>query len=357
MARENTRMTAAKNAQNDEFYTQYVDIQKEINAYLEFNPNIFRDKTILLPCDDPEWSNFTLFFSQNFETFGLRKLISTSYAVNSKKVRYRQLSLFEENSPQYDITKTDTNGKVFILEHDINKSGKIDIDDIQWSYLNEDGDFRSDEVIKLRDEADIIITNPPFSLFREFFTWIMEAGKQFLIIGNMNCTLYQEIFPYIKENKIWLGNGMGRWISGFIVPDDYPLYGTEARMENGKRIVATNNCLWLTNLDHGRRHQPLELMTMAENIKFSKHKKNKEWECAYKKYDNYDAIHIPFTDAIPKDYDGLMAVPLSFLDKYNPEQFEIVGEANHGSDNIYDLFKPTIDGKEKFKRVLIKKRG
>ena len=173
----------------------------------------------------------------------------------------------------------------------------------------------------------------------------------------MNCVLYQEVFPYIKENKIWLGNGMGRWISGFIVPESYSLYGTEARIEDGQRIVATNNCLWLTNLDHGRRHQPLQLMTMADNVKFSKHKKSKEWENAYKRYDTYDAIHIPFTDSIPSDYEGLMAVPLSFLDKYCPEQFEIVGEANHGSDNVYDLFKPTIDGKEKFKRILIRKRG
>ncbi len=345
MARENSRMQSAKNAKNDEFYTQYSDIQKEINAYLEYNPDTFRDKTILLPCDDPEWSNFTRFFAQNLETFGLKKLISTSYATNSKKFVYHQISMFELSSPQYDVTKTDTNGKIFILERDVNHSGKIDIDDIEWHYLDGDGDFRSAEVKALRDEADIIITNPPFSLFREFFSWIVEANKQFLIIGNMNCALYQEVFPYIKENKIWLGNGMGRWISGFIVPEGYPLYGTEARIEDGKRIVATNNCLWLTNLDHGRRHQPLQLMTMADNLKFSKHKKSKEWEFAYKKYDRYDAIHIPYTDSIPSDYDGIMAVPLSFLDKYNPEQFEIVGEANHGSDNIYDLFKPTIDGK------------
>lgn len=357
MSRENSRMQSAKNAKNDEFYTQYPDIQKEINAYLEYNPDTFKDKTILLPCDDPEWSNFTRFFAQNFETFGLKKLISTSYAANSKKFVYHQISMFEINSPQYDVTKTDTNGKIFVLDRNVNHLGKIDIDDIEWHYLDGDGDFRSAEVKALRDEADIIITNPPFSLFRDFFSWIVEANKQFLIIGNMNCALYQEVFPYIKENKIWLGNGMGRWISGFIVPEGYPLYGTEARIEDGKRIVATNNCLWLTNLDHGRRHQPLQLMTMADNLKYSKHKKSKEWELAYKKYDNYEAIHIPYTDSIPSDYDGIMAVPLSFLDKYNPEQFEIVGEANHGSDNIYDLFKPTIDGKEKFKRVLIKKRG
>lgn len=365
MARENSKMQSAKLAKKDEFYTQYADIQKEINAYLEYNPDTFRGKTVLLPCDDPEWSNFTRFFAQNFETFGLKKLISTSYAAESKRAKYgsdsveeyHQITLFEYQNQQYDEQLSKDRGKIFILDRDTNHSGTLDIDDLEWHYLDGDGDFHSDEVKALRNEADIIITNPPFSLFRDFFAWIMEADKQFLIIGNMNCALYQEVFPYIKENKIWLGNGMGRWISGFIVPENYDLYGTEARIEDGKRIIATNNCLWLTNLDHGRRHQPLQLMTMADNLKFSKHKKSKEWENAYKKYDAYDAIHIPFTDSIPSDYNGIMAVPLSFLDKYCPDQFEIVGEANHGSDNIYDLFKPTIDGKEKFKRVLIKKRG
>jgi len=354
MARENRKMQSAKDSKNDEFYTQYSDIQKELNAYLEYNPDVFRGKTVLLPCDDPEWSNFTLFFAQNFETFGLKKLISTSYAPNSKKVLFRQLSLFEMNSPQYDAKKSDTNGKIFVLDRDSNESGKIDIEDIKWKYLEGDGDFRSEEVRVLRDEADFIITNPPFSLFREFFNWIMEANKKFLIIGNINCVLYSEVFPYIKNNKVWLGNGMGRWISGFIVPDTYELYGTEARIEDGKRIVATNNCLWLTNIDHGRRHQPMELMTMADNIRYSKHIFIKQ--IGYPKFDNYDAIFVKFTDSIPRDYDGIMAVPLTFLDKYNPEQFEIVGEANHGSDNEYDLFKPVINGKELFKRLLIKKR-
>lgn len=354
MARENSKMQSAKDAKNDEFYTQYSDIQKEINAYLEYNPDTFRDKTVLLPCDDPEWSNFTRFFAQNFETLGMKKLISTSYAAESKKVLYHQLSLFELNSPQYDVSKTNTHGKVFILKRDTNSSGKIDIDDLEWSYLDGDGDFQSDEVKALRDESDIIITNPPFSLFREFFNWIFEVKKKFLIIGNINCITYQEIFPHIKNNEIWLGNGMGRWISGFIVPEGYKLYGTEARIEDGKRIVATNNCLWLTSLDHGRRHQPLRLMTMADNIKFSKHKRIREEQ--YPKYDNYNAIDVPFSDSIPSDYDGIMGVPISFLDKYNPEQFEIIGEANHGSDNEFDLFKPLINGTAKFKRILIKKK-
>lgn len=241
--------------------------------------------------------------------------------------------------------------KIFTLTR---RNKKIDINDLQWKYLDGDGDFRSDEVRALRDEADIIITNPPFSLFREFFSWIMEANKKFLMIGNINCVTYQEVFPYIMQNKIWLGNGMGRWISGFIVPDSYELYGTEARVEDGKRIVATNNCLWLTNLDHGRRHHPMQLMTMADNIKFSKHRRIREDK--YIQYDNYNAIDVPFSDSIPSDYDGIMGVPVSFLDKYNPEQFEIIGEANHGSDNEFDLFKPLINGKAKFKRILIRRK-
>lgn len=352
--RENSGLTAAKSAKNDEFYTQFVDIQKEVNAYLEYNPDTFRGKTVLLPCDDPEWSNFTKFFAQNFEMLGLKKLISTSYASASKKIEYHQITLFEMNSPQYDEKKTDTHGKIFVLEKDSDASGRIDINDLEWSYLEGDGDFRSEEVRKLRDEADVIITNPPFSMFREFLSWTIEANKKFLIIGNINCILYKEVFPYIMDNKIWLGNGMGRWISGFIVPDNYELYGTEARIEDGKRIVATNNCLWLTNLDHGRRHQPLQLMSMADNIKYSKHKQIKENK--YQKYDNFDAIEVPFTDAIPNDYEGIMGVPITFLDKYNPDQFEIVGEFNHGKDGDFDLAVPTIDGKLVYKRIAIRRR-
>ena len=323
------KMVQAKSAKNDEFYTRYNDIQKEINAYLEYNPDTFKDKKILLPCDDPEWSNFTKFFAQNFEQFGLKKLISTSYAPDSKKVNFEQLSLFEMNSPQYDKNKTKSHGKIFTLTKDKNKSGKIDIDDLEWKYLEGDGDFRSDEVTKLRDEADIIITNPPFSLFREFLNWIISGRKEFIIIGSINCITYKEVFAQIKSNKIWLGNGMGRWISGFIVPKGYELYGTEARIENGERIVATNNCLWLTNIEHGKRHQPLQLMTMADNIKYSKHKDIKNLD--YQKYENYDAIEVPHTDSIPSDFKGIMGVPITFLDKYNPNQFEIVGLGIVGS--------------------------
>ena len=164
------KMVNAKSSKNDEFYTQYKDIEKELNAYLEYNPETFKNKTILLPCDDPEWSNFTRYFAQNFEKLGLKKLISTSYASDKKLVKFGQISLFEMNSPKFDETKTKSHGKIFTLTKDVNNSGKIDIDDLDWDYLNGDGDFRSDEVKKLRDESDIIVTNPPFSLFREFFS-------------------------------------------------------------------------------------------------------------------------------------------------------------------------------------------
>ncbi len=323
----NDNLKQAKKAKNDEFYTQWSDIEKEIMAYIDYNPDVFRDKTILLPCDDPEWSNFTKFFAQNFEVFGLKKLISTSYAFESKNVNMPyQPSLFEEQAPHFNSDINKIKGKIFKLDHDTNKNGVIDIEDLEWQYLEGDGDFRSSEVKKLRDEADIIITNPPFSLFREFLAWIFEKDKKFIIIGNINCLTYKEIFFKIQENKAWLGTGMGRWISGFIVPESYQLYGSEARIENGNRIVATNNCLWLTNLDHGKRHQPLKLMTMADNIKHSKHKEVRGRE--YQKYDNYDAIEVPFTDAIPSDYEGVMGVPVTFLDKYNPEQFEIIALGN-----------------------------
>lgn len=231
------------------------------------------------------------------------------------------------NSPQYNEKITNSRGKIFVLERDVNNSGTIDIDDLEWSYLEGDGDFRSDEVKKLRDEADIIVTNPPFSLFREFLMWIVEENKKFLMIGNINCITNNEVFIRIMKNEVWLGNGMGRWISGFIVPEDYELYGTEARIdENGNRIVSTNNCLWLTNLEHGRRHQPLSLMSMDDNIKYSRHKEIKN--IGYRRYDNFDGIDVPFTDGIPKDYDGFMGVPITFLGKYCPEQFEIIGNSS-----------------------------
>jgi len=326
--RENKQLTKAKNAKNDEFYTQYNDIQKEVNAYLDFNPDTFRGKTVLLPCDDPEWSKFTRFFAENFERLGLKKLISTSYAAASKKVKtVYQPTLFETESPQFDKTKTEVRGKIFVLDHDTNANGRIDLDDLEWRYLEGDGDFRSKEVCRLRDEADVIVTNPPFSLFREFLAWIVEADKKFLIIGNMNAITYKEVFPLIKENKLWLGESIHSGDREFAVPDEYELYAAGFRVdENGgrfKKFIRVKGVRWFTNLDHGRRHLPLDLMSEKDNIKYSKHKEIRGLE--YQSYVNCDAIEVPYTDAIPSDYAGAMGVPISFLDKYCPDQFEIIG--------------------------------
>lgn len=317
----NENLTKAKNAKNDEFYTQYHDIEKEINAYLEYNPNVFRGKTILLPCDDPEWSNFTKFFAQNFQRFGLKKLISTSYAAYSKIYKYKyQPTLFESNDPQYDKNKTTRNGKIYTITHDKTGDGKIDVNDLEWQYLEGDGDFKSEEVKNLRDEADLIITNPPFSLFREFLAWIIESGKQFVIIGNMNAITYKEVFPLIKGNKVWLGATNFNTGMYFKVPDDF-VYADSYKFEreqNGEKVNRVPGVCWFTNLDHGRRHRPLPLMTKKDVMKFGTQK-------PFEKYDNYVAIEIPFAKFIPSDYDGVMGVPISFLDKYNPDQFEIIG--------------------------------
>lgn len=302
---KNSNLSKAKTAKNDEFYTQFNDIQTEINAYLDFNPDVFKNKTILLPCDDPEWSNFTRFFAQNFEKFGLKKLISTSYATESKEVKTDyEPTLFEVNDPKFDEYKTRKNGKIFTLTRDKSGDGIINVDDLEWEYLAGSGDFNSNEIKSLRDEADIIITNPPFSLFRDFLAWILEANKKFVIIGNMNAITYKEVFPIIKNNKIWLGFTSGA--KQYLKPD-----GTIQKM---------GNTCWFTNLDHGKRHQPLELMTIEDNIKFSKKLKGDN----YMKYQNHDAIEVPYTVAIPIDYKGVMGVPISFLDKYSPEQFEIL---------------------------------
>ena len=381
MAKHNDTLRQANKSKNDEFYTQYEDIQREVNAYLEYNPDLFRGKTVLLPCDDPEWSNFTKFFAQNFENFGLKKLISTSYAADSKKENYEfeeeyyQFSIFditdfESESPNFNEEKTHSKGKIFTLTRDSNKSGVIDIDDLEWQYLEGDGDFRSDEVSALRDEADIIITNPPFSLFREFVAWLMESQKQFLIIGNQNAITYKEIFPLIKENRLWLGNRFNQRVNGknmtFLVPDNYPMTGTEVETDSeGKKYISVAGTGWFTNIEHGRRHQPLSLMTQNDNIRYSKH--SEVQNVGYKKFDHYDAINVPYTDAIPSDYDGLMGVPITFLAKYCPEQFEIVNGMNRymilGEEELNEKIRVAhshlcnIEGKASYFRILIRKRA
>ena len=321
MANEN--LGQARSAKNDEFYTQYADIEKEMNAYLEFDPHVFRNKTVLLPCDDPEWSNFTKYFAQRFQDLGLKKLISTSYAPNSKPkdIPY-QPTLFEIDSPEFDEAKTYQNGKIFTLTRDTTGDDTINVDDLEWSYLEGDGDFRSDEITALRDAADIVITNPPFSLFREFLAWLVEGGKRFSIIGNVNAITYKEVFPLIKANEMWLGATNFNTGMYFTVPDGFvyaPTYKFE-KLQNGNPVNRVPGVCWYSNIDHGRRHEPISLMTQEENLKFNKAVK----DVGYQKYDNYDAIEVPKVDAIPSDFDGVMGVPITFLGKYNPDQFEII---------------------------------
>lgn len=342
MTTKNSNLHGAKQAKNDEFYTQYHDIEKEMQAYLDYNPDVFRDKVILLPCDDPEWSNFTKYFAQRFSDLGLKKLISTSYV-----------------KPKDDSDDSEVRGKIFTLTRDVNQDGVIDLNDLEWEYLQGDGDFRSEEVTRLRDEADIIITNPPFSLFREFLAWIVKADKSFTIISNMNAITYKEVFPLIKENEMWLGVKSLGVDTYFDIPKTYAdelvsckKEGSAYKIINGKIMGRVQIC-WFTNIEHGRRHQPLDLDTMQNILRFNNSiKANPN---SYKKYENYDAIEIPRVEAIPKDYNGVMGVPISFLDKYCPEQFEIIGLgiSNSGIDIGVQPYKP----EHKKYRKEIQKRG
>lgn len=387
---KNAHLSAAKKAKNDEFYTQWADIEREVNAYLEYDPDVFRGKTILLPCDDPEWSNFTKFFALHFRDYGLKKLISTSYAPNSNAgLASYQPTLFERGNPAYDETKSMERGRVFVLEEtDINGDGVINIDDLQWSYLEGDGDFRSEEVIALRDDADIVVTNPPFSLFREFVAWLIAGQVKFTVIGNSNATTYSEIFPLIQRNRLWKGATANNTDMVFGVPKGTEI--KESDKQKAERLgypaddeydyTRLGNSCWFTNIDHGRRHEPLQLMTIADNLKYSRHKEIRER--GYLRYDNYDAIEVPYTDAIPSDYDMTMGVPITFLDKYNPDQFEIVGTtesnapdnafrtrvyssqecreaymARFGQPGAYDLnASGVVDGVKVYKRILIRRK-
>ena len=332
----NKNLTRAKRAKNDEFYTQFGDIQKEIEAYLEYNPDVFANKVVYCNCDDPYESNFFRYFVLNFKKLGLKQLITTSY--KPSPVANTQLKLFGDNKP---LAKTKGRPKVtankFIINkvHDIDGDGEFNLKDVakqlkankhnEWTPLEEDGDFRSDECINLLKQSDIVITNPPFSLFRAYVKQLVDYKKQFVIIGNMNAITYKEIFPKIKENKMWLGATNFNTGMYFQVPDRF-VYADSYKFEreqNGVKVNRVPGVCWFTNLDHGRRHQPLPLMTMKENKRFNTRiQKN---ENSYKKYDNYAGIEVPFTNATPSDYKRVMGVPITFLDKYNPDQFEILG--------------------------------
>lgn len=337
----NKNLGAAKAAKNDEFYTQWRDIENEILAYLDYDPNVFRDKVVLLPCDDPATSNFTKYFALNFESLGIKKLVSTSYAPASnpaidKNGQYFLFDIEETAAANYNEDKHWNKGRVYVLERgaDFNGDGKINKDDLKWDYLDGDGDFRSDEVTKLRDEADIVVTNPPFSLFSEFMAWLVEGNLQFSIIGNPNAITYNDIFPLIQENKLWLGTPVPRGSLWYAFPESEVEEisrrdPTCFRYEQGKPQARRASC-WFTNIQHGRRYEPMVLMSMEDNLLYGS-KKIKEF--GYLEYENFEAIDIPEVKSIPSDYDGIMGVPISFLHKYNPEQFEIIANGDSSEDS------------------------
>jgi hypothetical protein len=328
----NRNLTAAKAAKQDEFYTQYVDIQKEVEAYLEFDPDTFRGKVVYCNCDDPFESNFFKYFAANFNKLGLKKLISTSY--DGSPIAGAQLTFREYDEGNGKRRKPKAIAVEIEEVKDVDGDGATGIDDVKLflertphtrAPLAEGGDFRSAECVELLKQSDIVVTNPPFSLFKEYVAQLVEHGKKFLIIGNVQALTYKEIFPLTKSDKLWMGVTIHSGDREFRVPDHYPLHAAGWRVdENGLKYIRVKGVRWYTNLDHGRRHQELPLMTMEDNLRFSKHKEIKE-KAAYDRYENYDAIEVPFTDAIPSDYGGVMGVPISFLDKYNPDQFEIVG--------------------------------
>jgi len=341
----NKNLTNAKRVKNDEFYTQYSDIQKEIEAYLEHSPDVFRGKVVYCNCDDPFESNFFRYFVLNFNKLGLKQLITTSY--KPSPVANTQLGLFGDDKT---LTKSKGRPKVtankFIINEvrDIDGDGEFNLRDVakqlkankhnEWTPLEGDGDFRSDESINLLKQSDIVVTNPPFSLFREYIKQLVGYDKKFLIIGNLNAITYKEVFPLLKENKVWLGNNykVNAGAMFFEIPEKIANLDQVREIktnESGNKVYVTRvqGVRWFTNLDHGRRHQPLPLMTKAEVIKFVMKK-------PFEKYDNYDAIEVSLVKNIPSDYNGIMGVPVSILDKYSPEQFKIVGMC----ENV-DLYK------------------
>lgn len=356
-----TNLDSAKGGKNDEFYTQFVDIQKEIEAYLEYDADAFRNKVVYSNCDDPFESNFFKYFVLNFKRLGLKSLITTSY--KPSPVANSALELFGDDKslpPQKGRPKITANKFIINEVHDIDGDGAYNLNDIaeqlkanknnEWAPLEGDGDFRSKECVELLKLSDIVVTNPPFSLFREFIKQLVDYDKKFVIIGNMNAITYKEVFPLIKENKLWFGPTITSGDREFRVPESYPITAAGWRVdENGHKYIRVKGVRWFTNLDHGRRHHPLSLMTMDDNLKFNKKMKDRS---EYLRYENYDAIEVSFTDAIPSDYKGAMGVPISFIDKYSPEQFEII-KFRHGDDGKDLRF---MDGTNPYFRILIRHR-
>ena len=339
----NSILNRSKSARdNDEFYTTYDTVADEMAHYV----NEFKGKTVLCNCDDPFESSFSKYFMRNFNKLELKGLICTSYrasrvlGVASDLVDVDGEPFSNENGYVMVLSKVPENITIYSTDDEI-------LEFIQNQNLVRklvgDGDFRSDECIEYLKLADIVVTNPPFSLFRQYIAKLMEYEKDFIIIGNQNAITYQDILPLIQRNKIWLGYNSGHF--WFRVPDYYEEKKTDFKVdENGVKWRRMGNICWFTNIDIEKRHEDMIL-----------YKKYSPED--YPKYDNYDAIEVSRTDNIPCDYYGIMGVPITFMDKYNPDQFEIIGEANHGSDNDLDLFKPTIGGKGIFKRILIKRKG
>ena len=329
---KNDSLHKAKRAKADEFYTQLRDIENECKHYWEH----FKGKTILCNCDDPRVSNFFFYFSQNFEHLGLKKLIATCY-------KSQDINLFSEGNTEKAV--------YIVYEGDKNGNKKVDDNELEVKELQGDGDFRSKECIELLKEADIVVTNPPFSLFREYVAQLIEYEKKFLIIGHQNAIKYKEIFRLLKENKIWLGygfkGGAGHFISKY---QDVAVAG-----DHKEGMIRVSGVTWYTNLEHNKRHEKLVL------YKEYNQEKNPD---EYPKYDNYDAINVNKTADIPMNYDGVMGVPITFMDKYNPEQFEIIWTTDRGGDGMLDHLKlphtrydaPVVAGKGLYSRIFIRKK-
>ncbi len=321
----NINLQKAKKEKNDEFYTILSDIEKELRHYKHH----FRGKVVFCNCDDPRKSNFFHYFSYNFESLGLKKLITTCY-------KNQDADLFSENKSE----------KAIYLEYNGDKNGNNvpDVEEIGIIHLKGDGDFRSQESIELLKQADIVVTNPPFSLFREYITQLVDYDKKFLIVGTWNAISYKETFKLIKEDKLWIGINSNRNFSGFIVPKHYSMHGTEARVdEKGNNIVSSNNTCWFTNLDNSKRYEELILYKIFN-------------EAEYPKYDNYDAINVNVTKNIPCDYSGVMGVPITFLDKYSPTQFEIIGQMATTKIDEFNFGYPYVNGEKIYARILIKNK-
>ena len=325
-------LTQAKVGKKDEFYTQLGDIEKELVHYREY----FRDKVVFCNCDDPYESNFFKYFALNFNALGLKKLIATCY--DGSPIAQQELPLFEE-------AETEPKRKAYKVEisevPDLDGNGSTDLTDVQLllkssnhnvkAELKQNGSFDSPECIELLQQADIVVTNPPFSKFRDFLSLLVKYNKEFIIIGNVNAISYKESFSLIKDNKMWLGASIHSGDREFRIPDDYPMTATGQRIdENGIKDIRVKGVRWFTNIDYPQRHEDLILI---------KHYTPEE----YPKYDNYDAINVNTTNDIPCDYDGVMGVPITFLDKYSPDQFEIitlgVGEDNFTPTKKYGKFR------------------